>query len=192
MEKKKVDRRVKYTKAMLRQSLLNLMRERPVSKISVKELCEKADINRGTFYAHYTDQYDLLRQIEDELTQEIMSSVQAEVEVGDITEMLTSIFRTIEGNHELCSVLFSEYGDKEFIRGMLNIVKAESIKGWHEALPDASESALELMYEFCANGSVAIIQYWLASGMRESPEKITEFIGRVSALGLRAVRQTWK
>lgn len=192
MENKKVDRRVKYTKTMLRNSLLELMRERPVDKISVKELCERADINRGTFYSHYSDQYDLLRQIEDELTQEIMASVQVQVEAGGIIEMLTRIFRTIEGNHELCSVLFSEYGDKEFIKRLLNIAKAESIKGWREVLPGAPENVLELMYEFCANGSIAIIQYWLGSGMRESPEEITEFIGKVSALGLRALRQTWK
>lgn len=61
------DRRVKYTLLALRGSLLELMREKDVSRITVKELCERADVNRGTFYAHYASPADLLEQIEQEL-----------------------------------------------------------------------------------------------------------------------------
>ena len=55
-----------YTQKALRDSLIELMQKKPISKITIKELCENADINRTTFYAHYTDQYDLLKHIEDE------------------------------------------------------------------------------------------------------------------------------
>ena len=51
MAAEKVDRRVRYTKRALTQALVQLVQERPVSKISVKELCERADVNRSTFYA---------------------------------------------------------------------------------------------------------------------------------------------
>ena len=70
------DRRVRYTKLVLRQSLLELMRDRPINKINVTDICERADINRGTFYAHYADQYDLLAQIENELYEEIKRSIE--------------------------------------------------------------------------------------------------------------------
>lgn len=60
----KTDRRVKYTKTALREALVTLMQDRHISQITVKALCDLADVNRSTFYAHYTDPYDLLGQVE--------------------------------------------------------------------------------------------------------------------------------
>ena len=57
------DRRIRKTRAVLKSSLLSLMKEKSVKHITVKELCDKADINRGTFYLHYTDVFDMLEQI---------------------------------------------------------------------------------------------------------------------------------
>ncbi|HCA30580.1 MAG TPA: TetR/AcrR family transcriptional regulator, partial [Ruminococcaceae bacterium] len=66
MRKMKESRKTRYTRMVLQDSLLELMKNKPISKITIKELCETADINRTTFYAHYRDQYDLLRTIEGE------------------------------------------------------------------------------------------------------------------------------
>ena len=63
MKNGKTDRRVKYTKTMLKNALVQRMHKQHISSISVKSLCETADINRSTFYAHYTDSYNLLHQI---------------------------------------------------------------------------------------------------------------------------------
>ena len=70
MKSEKIDRRIKYTKTLLKNSLVDLMREYPIAKISVKMLCETADINRSTFYAHYSDQFDLLITLEREVITE--------------------------------------------------------------------------------------------------------------------------
>ena len=67
MEEKVVDRRVRKTKRQLRLALMKLMSEKSVKDISVRELAAIADINRGTFYIHYKDVYDLLSSLEDEL-----------------------------------------------------------------------------------------------------------------------------
>ena len=61
MEEKVVDRRVRKTKRQLRLALMKLMAEKSVKDISVRELAAIADINRGTFYIHYKDVYDLTR-----------------------------------------------------------------------------------------------------------------------------------
>ena len=67
MAENTTDRRVRKTRGQLRQGLVRLMREKSIQDITVKELCEECDINRGTFYLHYTDVYQLLHSIEDEL-----------------------------------------------------------------------------------------------------------------------------
>ena len=54
----------------IRQALLTLLKEKPLQNITVRELCQAAGINRGTFYTHYRDIYDLMEQIEEELTEE--------------------------------------------------------------------------------------------------------------------------
>ena len=53
----KTDARVKYTKMVLKKALLELMQHKPVNKITVKEICERAELNRATFYAHYSVSY---------------------------------------------------------------------------------------------------------------------------------------
>ncbi len=58
--------KVRYTMMVLRDSLIELMKERSILRISIKDICELADVSRSTFYAHYNDQYDLLRQIEND------------------------------------------------------------------------------------------------------------------------------
>lgn len=61
----KVDRRVRKTKAALRAGLIKLMQEKSIREITVRELVDEVDINRSTFYLHYTDIYDMLNKIED-------------------------------------------------------------------------------------------------------------------------------
>ena len=58
-----MDRRVKYTKNIIKESFVELLRKKDINKITVSELCEKADINRATFYRYYIDVYDLLEKI---------------------------------------------------------------------------------------------------------------------------------
>ena len=67
MAEKRVDRRIRRTKRLLRQALAELMNEKEFKDITVKEITERADLNRGTFYFHYTDTYDLKDKIENEL-----------------------------------------------------------------------------------------------------------------------------
>ena len=68
---KTMDRRIRKTRAQLRQGLAELLKEKSLKEITIKELVEKVDINRSTFYLHYTDIYDMMEKIENELTGDI-------------------------------------------------------------------------------------------------------------------------
>ena len=63
----KMDARKRYTQMVLKQSFLKLLKEKPVNKITVKEVCALAQLNRATFYAHYSDCFALMESIENEL-----------------------------------------------------------------------------------------------------------------------------
>lgn len=65
------DRRVRKTKKALREGLAELMLEKELRSITVRELCDKVDIHRATFYVHYSDIYALYEQLEDAVVNEI-------------------------------------------------------------------------------------------------------------------------
>ena len=104
MAENTTDRRVRKTRGQLRQGLVRLMREKSIQDITVKELCEECDINRGTFYLHYTDVYQLLHSIEDELL----------VEFERVLDGLTaqSVLAAATPSPAMCS-MFELLADKE-------------------------------------------------------------------------------
>ena len=77
MENKKMDRRVRKTRMQLRAGLTQLMREKPIKDITVRELAQLVDINRCTFYLHYRDIYDMVEQVEQEVFDEFEEIVKS-------------------------------------------------------------------------------------------------------------------
>ena len=69
------DRRIRKTKDLLRKTLTELLMEKDLKNITISELTERADINRGTFYLHYKDIYDLYEQIEKELLDDFVAII---------------------------------------------------------------------------------------------------------------------
>ncbi len=59
------------TKKILKNSLLELLEQQDIQKISIRSLCELADLNRSTFYKYYGSQYDLLKEMENDLLNQI-------------------------------------------------------------------------------------------------------------------------
>ena len=180
----KSDRRVRYTRMVLKQALLSLMLERPITRITVTEICERAEVNRATFYAHYADPYDLLARIENELFESIRRSIAGGLSSGSPRRILTDICSSIRENGALCRVIFSEYRDREFRERVLNIAGVERVALWRSIVPHAGERELERMYAFFSQGSAAVIRGWVLSGMQDAPEEIAAFLERISMGGL--------
>lgn len=181
-----MDRRVKYTKMVLRESLLTLMQTKPISRITLTELCRTADINRNTFYSHYSTVKDLLSSIEQELYTEVKDSIERSLKIESIRAMTVEICHSIKRNLSLCRVLFSEHGDTRFLKQIMYLGRDRSLLEWRRASAKGNAEELELLYTFFANGSVAVIQQWIQRGAGEDPEEIADFIDRVSKRGLRA------
>ena len=133
MSSTRVDRRIKYTKMVLKDSFINLLKEKQISKISIKEICENADINRATFYAHYRDQYDLLHQIEQELIDGINQYLDSYAfsDTANISvEALEQIFIYIKQNAKICTILLGDSGDDHFRQQVMRIVRQQCVSAW--------------------------------------------------------------
>lgn len=108
------DIRVRRTKKLLRNGIAELGKNKRVSKITVKELTDLVEINRGTFYLHYKDVFDLVESIENDLYNEFDREVLS-VTPGDIlhkpVDVLEAFFEYFKKHTDIISVLMGENGD---------------------------------------------------------------------------------
>ena len=182
MKSDRVDRRVKYTKMVLKESFLNLLGKKDISQITIKEICEDADINRATFYAHYSDQYDLMQKIENELFENISSYLSGFTQNDadfNLTEMIAKILEYIKENSKLCKLLLSERGDLNFQKRIMMLVYDKNIK-----IPtgsgEISREDADYIYSFIITGCVGIIQKWLDEDMNKSARDMAEIVVKLT------------
>lgn len=112
---KKSDRRIRRTKALLRHGLAQLMSEKSVNEVTVKELVDLVDINRSTFYLHYTDIYNMLESVEDELFDEILHTIRTHPVSPfnkDSFPFIEDIFAILFDNREICAALLGPRGHR--------------------------------------------------------------------------------
>jgi AcrR family transcriptional regulator len=175
------NRRVKYTKMVLKESLLYLMKTNPINKITVTDICTQADVNRGTFYLHYCDPYDLLEQIEKELMNEIMVGVDKLMKKNaNSSSILKEMFEIIIKNKKLCQVILSDNGNKSFLTNIIDLTREKVIAEWQNIYKDLSLKDLDYLYTYTSNGTIGLIHHWITNGMSDTPSKLSAFVDRVS------------
>ncbi len=180
------DRRVQYTKMFLREALFDLMKEKPVGKITPTELCRRANVNRNTFYAHYASPEALLESIENELFAAIGASLESSRRTGRRLELLTEICQAIRNNADLCTSILSDHGDPDFLLRLVDMARDQALAEWKELGVDADSDALKLLYAFSALGSVGLIRAWIETGMQRTPEEIARLLDSATMSGLTA------
>ena len=176
---KNEDTRVQYTKKVLKDSLLLILKEKPIAKVTIKELCEAAGLNRGTFYLHYNEPNDLLREIEDEFVREKMSFFDPYMK-NDNPDQLAQLFRAILQNREPSLVLFGHNGAPQFSERIKNMVRPGVLSDWQREFPDYSLADLQFVYDFIFPGAMQLILNWLSDSGDISAE---EFAHRLDCLG---------
>lgn len=185
MKENKVDRRVKYTKMVLKESFITLLEKKDISQITIKEICEDADINRATFYAHYNDQYDLLRKIEDELLENINAHLaEYDQQNNNLNVVITTekIFEYLKENARVYKLLLSEQGDFSFQKKLMMLVYDKIITEITDNNNITKEDA-EYVYSFTITGIIGIVQKWFDDDMKKSPHFMAELVIKLT-LGL--------
>ena len=126
---KRTDARVRYTQRILKESFLTLLEKKPTNKISVKEVCELAELNRSTFYAHYSDCFALMDSIEQELIDAFERSLKL-VDSFDVSALIEAIYVMVEEHEEACRVLIFNGASPSVISRMIRLAREESISTW--------------------------------------------------------------
>lgn len=181
------DARVRYTKMVIKNSFMKLLKGQPLNKITVKEVCEMAEINRATFYKHYMNCFDLLEQIEDEMIAELKQLIQ-ESQLKSSTDTFNKIFSKIKEDGEWYITLVSDYGDRTFPNRILNLCYEQMNPSIESLFPNMPKPEREWLYFFSASGCSGILSHWINTGMQEDAAELSKFIAdlieKISIVGI--------
>lgn len=168
----KENQRVRLTKQLLRDSLIGLLAGKNIHSISVREICDTAEINRTTFYKYYGSQFDLLIDLENTVLEQIEACLtDKENQQTDDIRLLTQITLFMEENLTLCRLLINNTVDSRFAERLLLLPKIQRLLG-DQLLSEYQSDEIEYMYQFVVNGGFSMIKAWINKDVRETPEKI--------------------
>jgi AcrR family transcriptional regulator len=143
----KEDRRVRKTKKALREGLAELLAEKSIQNITVRELTDKADVHRSTFYANFTDIYDLYSHIEESVMREL-SGIFTNAHDLDSAGCVIFLLRYISDNKEISRLVLGNNVSNSFFIGISDMFSDSCIAYWREVYPNVPTEKLKLYSRF--------------------------------------------
>lgn len=171
------DRRTRYTKAAIRDALFTLLKEKPLSKVTVTDICKLADINRSTFYSYYEDVNALMTQIQNDVFQDVLITITNENWFDDLLNL-------VDKNKDLFQVLIGPHGDTDFIRQLLYLGYDNSIRFWAKTYPNATPTEMDYAFAYISNGVIGILENWIFGGYKESLDEVGRILYGLSMYGI--------
>lgn len=193
MESLKMDHRSRVTRAMIRKAFTGLLSEKPIQNVTVIELCQQAGINRGTFYKHYKDIYDLLERIEGEMFEEFVEAISPLVtesveQIGSL-EIAERIFRCLQENSDLCIVTLGNNGDKHFADRLIDYGRDRMMDVYPKIFSDTDKRKLEYYYSFVSAGCIGLLRKWLDDDMPFTVSELAQMAETIMISGIAVLSQ---
>lgn len=172
-----MDARIIKTKQKIKNTLLQLLKNKKINAVTISEICQNARINRNTFYAHYSSPEQVLDEIADELMKneyELLNNcTTAEQTVITACEYTKANIETnlilLNNNYEN---VFLETGTNDSLVFPVYIVDNKNTA--------FTKEQIQMIQEYIVHGTTAILKKWIHSGMKETPEEIGRFVNMLS------------
>lgn len=190
------DLRIIRTKESIRDALVELIDEKGFEAITVKDITTRAKINRGTFYAHYQDKFDLMTKCEEEIMFE-MSRIAKQNFPGVIAALETkstnlaplhltvSIFEYLNENSGFMKAVLGPKGDLSFQTRLKDFMWKTIFGNEPNAIIKEKNLLVPGQYlaSYVASAHIGVIQQWLNSGRKESPQEMAELLSAITVNG---------
>lgn len=166
------------TRANLRAAFWELYAQRPIEKISVREITERAGYNRATFYLYYHDVYELLDEIEDQLLDGLSSLVNDRLMRGerlDFSQHMGTILQMAQRCRGYFEVLVGERGDPTFVRRFKEVL-APLLERFVLPADGLAPQEARVLLEFYLSGIVAAVSTWLSEDEPMSIDQLIDLI----------------
>lgn len=173
---KVVDRRVRKSQAAIQQAVLALMAEKSFDDVTIQDIADRANVNRGTIYLHYHDKFDLLDRIIEEHMNKLRELCQS---ASDMTfaEGNYVWFEYFANNYLFFSTMLTTKSAARFRSRFLELVVEE-----YRAEFDVSEGVnqgldQEMILQFFGAAVVGAVEWWFNNGMPLPPRVMAEQTG---------------
>lgn len=191
-----MDKRILKTRENLNQALVELLSHKPLTKVTVSELCARAKINRSTYYLHYRDAYDQYDQLEQSLYREFIDTMDEFIRshrgrFGDMlsisnetqVQLVEEIFGYIKKNATIYGTILPLNQGNEFLTKLYNASYERFFEVLTQRNDPQHQQTFEYFFAFVANGSVGVLRQWVERGMPESPRQMAELTIRLVKAG---------
>ena len=192
-KEKRIDRRILRSQEAIRNALIDLIEEKGFDAISVSDITAQANINRGTFYLHYRDKFDLLEKTEDTILDRFNRILFGS---GGITietyytekspiPVIVSLFTYIKENARMMHALLgveSNLGLQSRIKRTIE-KNLFSLGYYQEKAAPVLSVPGEYLISYIGSAHMGVVQTWMQNDCRESPEEMAEILARMSFYG---------
>ena len=173
-----MDRRIERTRQLITDTFIELLGSKGFEKLTIRDISERANINRGTVYLHFTDKYDILDKCIERYIGELLVNCQetsgehafAELEIKE--DAMLSIFKYLQDNIDIYRLLLKNDKTGEFHNKLHRVLMVQT-KYAIDMLPDKYIDSKDVTIEFLTNGFLGVIEWWLNAQDPASPEEIT-------------------
>jgi AcrR family transcriptional regulator len=187
MLEKKCDPRIGRTKQQLRESLKSILKEKPFREITTRDVTEHANVNRSTFYAHYIDIFDLLRDcisegitVYDEAPAFLETSEQIEAYVTRLTKAMNFYVE----NPQLCLTVLKDFEQSHYMSDFIKINIQRHYETMQSLQPDQSAYFIPGKYitNYSFAGLVRVLILWIEGGFKEPPDVMAKYFASTMIL----------
>lgn len=178
--------RTAQTRARIKGALVSLIAEKGFDALTVSDVTRRAKINRGTFYLHFVDKYDMLDQLEDELIQNLEEALlaNAPADAADACDLfpyetLLAAINLVAGDFDFVRAIAGRGGDPDFSSKLRRVIEGlleQGLARTGTALRDDDGLPLAYSRELAISHVLSIISLWLERGGSESPEQLAGMI----------------
>lgn len=183
----KEDVRVQRTRKLLQQALIELTVEMGFTTVTVRDVCNRAMVNRSTFYRYYLDKYDLLDQYMIEIqaaTQEAAALVEASMSAAprSVPAGLLVLVKQVEANADFYSVMLGKNGDPAFIERFrqFSLERYRYLFSHQPPAADSKSPPVEVKLAYISYAGIGVFLWWLENNQPCSPEQLAIWLGQLS------------
>jgi len=175
---RKNNRRTQYTIAAIKEAFLTLLKDTDLSKITVTEICKLADVNRGTFYIHFSDPFDLYQKIELDLTEQIkpILAMKPQDQLHDWLQRLILLFKE---NEAASRIILANYQNSKMVNDIFSEVHEAAMKDFSILFNEQNPRLLEYYFTYFVKGTIGTILDWMENDQETSVEEITDVLSNL-------------
>lgn len=176
----KDNRRIIYTKNLIKQNILELLEIKQIHEITVTDICKRANLNRGTFYTHYKDAFDLLQSIEDEFFDKALEYINTIPVTINKDLLMIKVLEHIKENEKFSKILFLKQRDTRILNRIFSIASKVDFETLIIKAEGFDKRYLDYLIKYTVSGTISIVQTWLENDFKESIEDIIEIMNSIN------------